>query len=79
MTATARQDFSRTLQTAKDAEGMARLLMRVADPAKRPSYNDVAALKALSGRYTDYAATLRAMVAEEDEAPAVADEQEVLL
>ncbi len=55
--------FSRTLQTADQAEGIARLLERVAD-ARHVTFSDRARLMALSERYTDYAAALRQTAAD---------------
>ncbi len=52
--------FSRTLQTADHAEGVARLLTRAADRAKKEwLLSDAERLRHLAGRYTDYAAALR--------------------
>lgn len=50
--------FSRTLQTAEDADGVARLLTRAAARVTG-LHPDRARLEALAERYTDYAAALR--------------------
>ncbi len=55
-------EFNRTLQTAADAEGTARLLHRVAEDVR--GFSDRLRLQALAQRYTDYAAALRETVTE---------------
>lgn len=63
-------DFSRTLQTAADATGVARLLDRAAERAKKVGcYGDAARLRDLAQRYVDYAAALRETAAETVEEP----------
>lgn len=54
-------DFRRTLQTAEEADGIARLLLRVAAADRKSPVTNVEAerLQALSERYRDYAASLR--------------------
>jgi len=56
-------DFSRTLRTATDAEGISALLERAAD---RASYPDRIRLMQLSERYRDYADALRSVVMPEE-------------
>jgi len=71
-------DFSRTLQTAADADGVVTLLMRAQARAKKAcAHTDAERLQTLAERYRDYAQALRETAAEEPEAPA--DEQAVLL
>lgn len=71
------EGFSRTLQTAADADGIERLLLRAADRLKGGLHADRPRLIALAERYRDYAAALRASVA--DDEPAPASEQRALL
>jgi hypothetical protein len=61
-------DFSRTLQTASDAEGTAKMLRRIAEGRGTIHRLDVQRLEALAQRYTEYAAALRETVVE-DPAP----------
>lgn len=57
--------FSRTLQTADQAEGVARLLDRAADRAASVHlHSDAGRLRHLAERYTDYAAALRQTAAD---------------
>jgi hypothetical protein len=71
-------DFSRTLQTAEDAEGVARLLTRAGERAKKAwVLEDARRLSALAQRYTDYAAALREAAA--DAPTEAAPDQDALL
>jgi hypothetical protein len=70
-------DFARTLATASDAEGIAKLLDRAAAKVGGGVWGDAGKLATLAQRYRDYAAALRECVP--DEAPAVAEEQGALL
>ena len=62
-------DFGRTLQTAQDAEDMARLLLRAAERKRPLTYLETERLKDLAGRYTDYAQALRETAAEPSAEP----------
>lgn len=72
------EGFTRTLQTAADADGTASLLRRAAKRSKAVGlYDDGRRLDLLAERYTDYAAALRETAATEPEEPA--PDQAVLL
>ena len=71
------EGFSRTLQTATDADGIAALLERSANKVGGGLWGDAGRLLALSERYRDYAAALRETVASADPEPD--DGQAVLL
>lgn len=71
------EGFSRTLQTADDADGIEALLLRAARDVR--SLADTRRLEALAQRYRDYAAALRESVTEDEPAPAPAPEQGALL
>lgn len=69
--------FERTLQTAADAEGIARLLERTAKRLVGGMWGDASRLMELAQRYRDYAAALRECVPSDE--PVAADDQGALL
>jgi len=63
--------FSRTLQTASDADSVCTLLKRAAERAKKAfAHGDGERLERLAERYRDYAAALRETAAEMPTEPA---------
>lgn len=78
MTRPPSEPFTKTLQTAGDAESIATLLDRATERAKKGfAWGDAERLQSLAQRYRDYAQALRETVASEPEEPAA--DQAVLL
>lgn len=72
------EGFTRTLQTAADADGVTALLVRAGERAKKAcAWQDARRLQDLAERYRDYAAALRETAADAPAEPA--PDQAVLL